>query len=76
MTEWRNSLTWRDTVKYAVGVYGFLILSKGEMTGREFAKYIRNATIADKRTKVILSEVEKHILTIRSTHRGTYYKIA
>ena len=65
-----------DTVKYAVNVYSFVIRGEGEMSGRKFAKHIRDIYgSSDERTKAILSEVEKHVVTIESTWRGTKYRV-
>lgn len=76
MTQFRNSLTWRDTVEYAVNVYSFLIRGEGEMSGRKFAAAIRNYQgCGDERTKVILAEVEKHIVRINATYKGTGYYV-
>lgn len=74
MTNFRNSLSWRDTVKYAVDVYSFVIKGKGEMSGRKFAEQIRNyCGCSDEKMEVILSDVEKHIVTINSTYTVTRY---
>lgn len=74
MTEFKNSLTWRDTVSYAVSVFSFLILGEGEMSGRKFAEHIRNyCGCSDEKQKVILSDVEKHIVRIEATYKGTKY---
>ena len=42
MTKFRNSLTWRDTVSYAVNVFSFLIRGEGGMSGKDFAAVIRD----------------------------------
>ena len=74
MTEFRNSLTWRDTVSYAVSVFSFLIRGEGEMSGRKFAEHILNyCGCSDEKQKVILSDVEKHIVRIEATYKGTKY---
>lgn len=74
MTEFKNSLTWRDTVSYAVSVFSFLIRGEGEMSGRKFAEHIRNyCGCSDEKQKVILSDVEKHIVRIEATYKGTKY---
>lgn len=66
MTQWRNSLTWHDTVSYAASVYGFIISGKGEMTGAEFCEHIKNMyDCGEPRMKTILSECERHIALIR-----------
>ena len=76
-TEFRKSLTWKDTVKYAVDAYSFLIRGKGEMNGADFARQIRkHFECSDCRTKLILSEVEKHIVKIETTFRVTSYRVA
>ena len=76
MTKFRNSLTWRDTVSYAVDVFSFLIRGEEEMSGRKFAEHIRNyCGCSDERQKVILSEVERHIVRIEATYKGTKYSI-
>ena len=75
-TKFRNSLTWRDTVSYAVDIFSFLIRGEGEMSGRKFAEHIRNYYgCSDERQKVILSEVERHIVRIEATYKGTKYSI-
>ncbi len=74
MTSFRNSLTWRDTVKHAVSVYSFLIRGEGEMSGREFSASIRNyCGSSDERMKEILNDVEKHVVRINATFKGTRY---
>lgn len=80
MSEFRKSLTWRDTVKYAIDVYGFLIDRKGWMSGKEFADVIRkyysgensteeNGTFNlhcayNERAYICASEIEKHVANI------------
>lgn len=74
MTQFRNSLTWRDTVQYAVSVYSFLILGKGEMTGTSFAKIIQaHYDCSDPREKTIIKEIETHVTRINATYKGTEY---
>jgi len=79
MTQFRNSLSWRDTVKYAVEVYSFLIRGEGEMSGRKFAKYIRKyysgEPAKESRTHTVADCVEKHIVKIEATYKGTRYGI-
>lgn len=74
MAQLGNSLTWKDTVKHAVDAYSFLIRGEGEMNGRRFAKAIRSYySCSDERTKAILSDIEKHIVRICATWKGTKY---
>lgn len=92
MTQFRNSLTWRDIVKYAIEVYSFLILGEGEMSGRKFAKHIRNYYSGEpvkensdgtfslhcaynERAHTVADFVEKHIVTIEATYKGTRYGV-
>lgn len=92
MTQFRNSLTWRDTVKYAVDVYSFLIRGEGTMSGRKFAEHIRKYYSSEtakensdgtfslhcaynKRAHTVADCVEKHIVTIEATYKGTRYGI-
>lgn len=75
MTEFRNALTWEDTVTHAVEVYGFIILKKGWMSGQEFADEIRkHYRCSDEREKAILADVGKHLAKIKVTHGGTCYQ--
>lgn len=79
MTQFRNSLTWRDTVKYAVDVYSFLIRGEGTMSGRKFAEHIRkyysSEPAKENRAHTVADCVEKHIATIEATYKGTRYGI-
>ena len=76
MTNWRNSLTWKDTIEYVVDVYSFLIRGCGEMSGKRFADAIRSyCGQGDDRQKAILQDVEKHIVKINATYKGTGYYI-
>lgn len=69
-------MTILDTVKYAVNVYSFVIRGKGEMSGRKFANHIRDIYgSSDEKVKAILSDVEKHIVTIEATWKGTKYRV-
>lgn len=77
MTKFRNSLTWRDTIEYAVSVYDFIIRGKGLLTGKQFSNAIKAYYNCEGlRMQVILSEIEKHIVSINATYKGTSYKIA
>lgn len=63
-----------ETVKYAVNVFSFLIRGEGEMSGKKFADAIRNYyCCSDERMKVVLNDVEKHIVRINATYKGTEY---
>lgn len=74
MTHFGNSLTWRDTVKYAVSVYSFLILGKGEMAGTSFANIIQaHYDCSGPREQTIIKEIETHVTRINATHKGTEY---
>lgn len=92
-TEFRKSLTWKDTVKYAVDAYSFLIRGKGEMNGADFARQIRDYYSGEsakensdgtfslhvaynERAHTVADCVEKHIVKIESTFRGTSYRVA
>lgn len=77
MTQFRNSLTWRDTVKFAVSVYSFLILGKGEMTGTSFANIIQtHYDCSGPREKTIIKEIETHVTRINATYKGTEYCVS
>ena len=74
MTQFRNSLTWRDTVKFAVSVYSILILGKGEMTGTSFVNIIQaHYDCSGPRGKTIIKEIETHVTRINATYKGTEY---
>ena len=74
MTQFRNSLTWRDTVKFAVSVYSFLIRGKGEMTGTSFANIIQaHYDCSGPREKTIIKDIETHVTQINATYKGTEY---
>lgn len=92
MTQFRNSLTWRDTVKFAIEVYSFIIRGKGEMSGKKFAEHIRNYYSGESAKENadgtfslhlaynegahnIADCVEKHIITVEATYRGTKYRV-
>lgn len=66
--------SWKDTVSHAVSVFSFLVRGEGEMSGRKFAKAITNyCGSSDIRTNEIVKEVQKHIVTINATYKGTKY---
>lgn len=74
MTQFRNSLTWRDTVEFAVSVYSFLIRGKGEMTGKSFANIIQAyRDCSGPREKIIIKDIETHVTRINATYKGTEY---
>ncbi len=65
MTEFANSLTWKDTVQYGVSAYSFLILGK-EMTGKDFVQEIKRRYNAnDPRTRAVLQALENHLVKIK-----------
>ena len=68
-----ETLTWRDTIKYGVAVYSFLIRGEGEMSGRKFASIIKKYYSGDAKQSAIISDIEKHIVTICATYKGTKY---
>lgn len=78
MTNFRNSLTWRDTIEYAIDAYSFVIRGEGEMSGREFAERVRKVyEVCDDAMEIILSDVERHIITIETDWYGaTDYRYA
>lgn len=78
MTNFRNSLTWKDTIGYAIDAYSFVIRGKGEMSGRDFAERVRKVyEVCDDATEIILSDVERHIISIETDWHGvTVYRYA
>ena len=75
MSSWRKSLTWKDTIKYAVSAYDFLIRGKGEMNGEQFAKEIECRYAKDERLNAITNEIREHLVCIKATYKGTYYTL-
>ena len=74
MTKFRDSLTWKDTVRHAVSVFSFIIRGEGEMSGRKFAEHIRNyCGSSTEEFKAMISAVENHIVKIESNYVGTKY---
>jgi len=76
MTAFRNSLTWKDTVEYAVSVYSFLILGK-EMSGENFIEKIKNHYDPNNpRTRALLQALRNHLVSIKVRNDGyVEYKV-
>ena len=65
MTEFANSLTWKDTVQHAVISYSYLILGK-EMSGENFIMEIKKRyDVNNPRTKALLNALENHLVSIK-----------
>lgn len=75
MREWRKSLTWKDTIKYAVSVYDFIIRGKGEISGNEFADEIERMYEKSDRRDAITREIRTHLVSINATYKGTFFTL-
>lgn len=72
MTNYNNTLNWKDTVKYGVSVCDFLIRGKGSMTGKQFADVIRQHYDSEKMS-IIANCIEAHISCILAGYTKTAY---
>jgi len=76
MSQWRNSLTWKDTIHFAVDVYGFIICGKKEMSGKQWVEHIRFCyDCSDAKVNYILQEIENHVALIEVTYTKTHVKV-
>lgn len=77
MTQFRNSLTWRDVVEYGVSAYGFVIAGKGMMSGTDFVNTLKSYyDCNDLRAKTILAAIDRHVVHIQVRPDGqTKYSI-